>query len=127
MTAFASCDLDMTPGPAFGLLRTWCSGAPRFQGYFSSAASGCPVATALTGRLCSQSDHSIRIDDQHVIDGRDRAKDTATFSPCHMNHSGRHANVGRHTQRRAGRVAFYTLRDVQARLLFDYCHRLARS
>ena len=61
----------------------------------------------------SQSDYSIRIDERLVIDGRGRAKDTASFSPCHMNHSGRRANAGRHTQRRAGRVTFYTLRDVQ--------------
>ena len=71
-------------------------------------------------RARSQSDHSIRIGDRLVVDGRDRARDTAMFSPCHMNHSSRQANVGRHTQRTAGRVTFYTLRDVQAR-------RLARS
>jgi len=86
-------------------------------------ASGVPAATALTGRVCSQSDHSIRIDDRLVIDGRARAKDTETFSPCHMNHSSRRANVGRHTQRRAGRVSFYTLRDVQVRLWLDKCCR----
>ena len=67
----------------------------------------------MTKFVCLQSDYSIHVGERIVIDGRDRAKDTAVFSPCHMNHSSGRANVGRHTQRRAGRVTFYTIRPVE--------------
>ncbi len=68
-----------------------------------------------TKAVCLQSDYSIRIDERLVIDGKDRAKDTTAFSPCHMNHSSGRTNVGRHTRRRAGRVTFYTLCPVEVR------------
>ena len=63
-----------------------------------------------------QSDYSIRIDQEWSIDGQQRASDTATFSPCHMNHSGSRHNVVRSTSRRHQRVSFFTARDIQVRL-----------
>ncbi|KAK9823631.1 hypothetical protein WJX72_004345 [[Myrmecia] bisecta] len=68
------------------------------------------------------SDYCMRLDQEWTIDGRERAQDTAAFSPCHLNHSASRMNVVRQTSRRERRVSFYTMRDLQAgeELLLDY-------
>lgn len=63
-----------------------------------------------------QSDYCIRIDNEWTIDGAERAKDSSSFSACHMNHAGGAAsNVGRLTIRKQRAVRFYAKRDIQVK------------
>ena len=68
-------------------------------------------------------DYCMRIDRDWTVDGAERAADTSTFSPCHINHArGGRANVTRLTRRRARRVDLYAARQVRPgeELLLDY-------
>jgi hypothetical protein len=67
--------------------------------------------------------YAIGVDAEYVLDGRDAALGDR-FTPAHMNHSRRRAevNVARVTMRRRREVLFYTTRDVEVgeELRFDY-------
>ena len=67
--------------------------------------------------VCTQSDFCIGIDRDWTLDGAQRVKDTATFSPCHMNHSLKRSNVQRSCRRSDKQVLFFTARPIQVILL----------
>lgn len=69
-----------------------------------------------------QAEYCIDLHNGWLIDAVDRAKDTQTFSACHMNHSSLRHNVARRTDRAQKRVEFYAERDIGQReeLLLDY-------
>lgn len=62
-----------------------------------------------------QSDYCIGIDREWTLDGAERVKDTATFSPCLMNHSSKRSNVLRSCRRADKQVQFFTARHIQVR------------
>ena len=78
---------------------------------------------ASSSRIPGTADYCMRIDRTWTVDGAARAADTATFSPCHINHGrpGR-ANVARVTRRAERRVDLYAARDLAPgeELLLDY-------
>ena len=53
------------------------------------------------------------IDREWTIDGRELAKDTTRFNPCHINHSSSRHNVARRCSRAERRVSFYAARNIQ--------------
>lgn len=71
---------------------------------------------------CLQGDYVMAIDRDTVIDAAAWVAATDSFHPVHMNHSRNRPNVVRYYERAAGRVAFFTTRDIQPgeELLFNY-------
>ena len=53
------------------------------------------------------------IDREWTIDGRELAKDTTRFNPCHINHSSSRHNVTRRCSRAERRVSFYAAHNIQ--------------
>jgi hypothetical protein len=60
-----------------------------------------------------QSDYCIGIDSEWVLDGAQRAQDTSSFSPCHINHSRTGYNVARRTLRKEKKVQLLAVHDIR--------------
>jgi hypothetical protein len=60
-----------------------------------------------------QSSHAMAIDGEYAIDGAQRARNTASFSPCHINHSRTRFNVARRTLRDQRRIEIFAIEDIR--------------